>query len=85
MKRLASFLHYYNSGQTEHLKGVLLCARPSKLSNRSAILLHIPDDHGNAVKVILEEPMGRWSQLIRGPYSRVARRWARGNRKSAKP
>jgi len=22
--------------------------------NRSAILLHMPDDHGNAVKVILE-------------------------------
>ena len=43
--------------------------------NRSAILLHIPDDHGNAVKVMRiatgeeegresfsEEPMGRWSQ-----------------------
>jgi hypothetical protein len=46
--------------------------------NRSAILLHIPDDHGNAVKVILG---GADGPLVTIDH----RRLVRGIRKSAKP
>jgi len=53
--------------------------------NRSAILLHMPDDHGNAVKVILGGADGPLVTIDPAGISMCRRRWARGIWKSAKP
>jgi hypothetical protein len=54
MKRHAIHLHYYLSGADRTMLKEFLTMRTSlEVINRSAILLHIPDDHGNAVKIIL--------------------------------
>jgi hypothetical protein len=48
MKRHSVNLHYYLSGgRLNHLKGVFTMRTSLEVINRSAILLHVPDDHGN--------------------------------------
>jgi hypothetical protein len=85
MKRYPAELHYCISGADRTILKEFAMRMSLEVINRSAILLHIPDDHGNAVKVILGGADGPLVTIDPAGHIHVSPSVGPGIRKSAKP